>query len=66
MARFALYLTGNRTPIEVDLEANSAAELADLAARSKFIVGHMAEADADGICPSVLIATSRVQLAVER
>lgn len=65
MAIFTIHLMGQNQPITLDLPS---ADIDDLAARSatkRFIVGHMAEADEDGVCRRVMIATSRIQCAIE-
>jgi hypothetical protein len=65
MARFRIFLVGSPQPLDVDLPANDAAELNEIASRSRFLDGYMAEADQDGVCPGILIPTCRLQMIVE-
>jgi hypothetical protein len=65
MARFRIFLVGSSQPLDIDLLANDAAELKELASRSRFLDGHMAEANQDGVCPGVLIPTCRLQMIIE-
>lgn len=65
MARFRIFLIGSPTPLDVDLPINSVAELHEIASRSRFIEGHMAEPDLSGVCPGVLIPTCRLQMVLE-
>lgn len=65
MARFRLFLIGCNQPLEVDLPVSGVAELNQMAATCRFLEGYMAEADGDGVCPGVLIPTSRLQMVVE-
>jgi len=65
MARFRVFLVGSPEPLDVDLPAGDAAELKEIASRSRFLDGYMAEADQDGVCPGVLISTCRLQMIIE-
>jgi hypothetical protein len=65
MGRFRIFLVGSPQAIDVDLPASDAAELNEIASRSRFLDGYMAEADRDGVCPGVLIPTSRLQMIIE-
>lgn len=65
MARFRIFLIATPQPLEVDLPVESVAELNEIASRSRFLEGHMAEPDEDGVCPGVLIPTCRIQMAME-
>lgn len=65
MARFRIFLVGNPQPVDVDLSVCSAAELNDIASRVRFLEGHVAEADSDGVYAGVLIPTHRIQFIVE-
>lgn len=65
MARFRIYLVGSLQPLDVDLPASDAAELNEIASRSRFLEGYMVETDHSGVCPGVLIPTCRLQLVVE-
>ncbi len=49
----------------VEVKVASLADLHDLMDRTRFVAGHLAEADEHGVQPGVLIATSRVQMVVE-
>ena len=65
MTRFRIFITGSPQPIDVDLPVASIAELGEIASRSRFIEGHVAEADSDGVLPAVLIPTCRIQFIIE-
>jgi hypothetical protein len=65
MARFRVFLVGSPQPLDVDLPATDTAELGEIASRSRFLEGYMAQADQDGVCPGVLIPTCRLQMVVE-
>jgi hypothetical protein len=65
MATFRVCLMGSHAPLVVDLPATDAVQLAELSSSCRFIVGHMVEANEDGICPGIMIQTSRIQLATE-
>ena len=65
MARFRIFLVGNPQPVDVDLPVCSAAELNDIASRTRFLEGHMSEPGSDGVFPAVLIPTCRIQFIVE-
>lgn len=65
MATFRIFLTGNNQPLLIDLPAANVADLIDLASRSRFIEGRMAEPDGDGVCCGVMFQACRIQLAVE-
>jgi hypothetical protein len=65
MARFRVFLTGCPQPLDVDLPASDVAELNQIASSCRFLQGHMAEADHDGVCAGVLIPTCRLQMVME-
>ncbi len=65
MATFRICLSGSPQPLMVDLPATSAAELARVAASSRFVAGHMAEPDEHGFCPGIVIQTNRIRCAFE-
>lgn len=65
MARFRVFLIGCNQPLEVDLPASDVMQLNAVASTVRFLEGHMAEADHDGVCPGVLIPTCRLQMVVE-
>lgn len=65
MATFTIHLIGQATPITIDLPIGSVDQLAEEASMARFLVGHLAEPDGEGVCRRVMIATSRIQCAVE-
>ncbi|MBX3564011.1 MAG: hypothetical protein KF730_05470 [Sphingomonas sp.] len=65
MASFCIHLMGQRQPITLDLPCADIGYLVEEASRAKFLVGHMAEADEEGVCRRVMIATCRIECAVE-
>ena len=65
MPAFTIHLMGQHQPITLDLPCRDIDDLAEQSARAKFLAGHMAEADEDGVCRRVMIATSRIQCAIE-
>ena len=65
MARFRVLLIGASHSLEVDFPVGSTTELGEIASRVRFLDGHMAEPDQDGIYPGVLIPTCRLQLVTE-
>ncbi|MEM7690121.1 MAG: hypothetical protein AAF291_13955 [Pseudomonadota bacterium] len=65
MASFTIHLMGQHQPITIDLPCASIDELACRSGTERFLVGHMTEADEDGVCRRVMIATSRIQCAIE-
>lgn len=65
MTSFRICLVGNSQPLIVDLPVQDIAELTEQASCVRFLAGHMAEANEDGVCPGVMIQTNRIQLAIE-
>ncbi len=65
MAHFTIHLMGQNQPITLDLPCIDIDDLAHRSATERFLVGHMAEADEDGVCRRVMIASSRIQCAIE-
>lgn len=65
MATFQVHLMGQHQPLTLDLPAHDIDDLVEQAGSARFLVGHLAEADGDGVCRRVMIATSRIQCAVE-
>lgn len=65
MAAFRVHLMGQNQPLDVDLPCASLTDLVAEASRSKFLVGHLSAADEEGVCRGVMIATSRIQCAIE-
>jgi len=66
MARFKFYLIGSCDAPVLDVEAADLRELHRQMSCDRFIEGHTTQADADGVLPGVLIATSRIQLVMEQ
>lgn len=65
MATFTIHLMGQAQPITLDLPCADVDELSSLATTSRFLAGHMSVADEEGVCRRVMIATSRIQCAIE-
>lgn len=65
MAIFSIHLMGQHQPITIDLPCSNIDDLAEQAATTRFLIGHMTQADEDGVCGRVMIATSRIQCAIE-
>jgi len=65
MAAFMIHLMGQHQPITIDLPCDNIDDLAEQSSRAKFLIGHMTDADGDGVCRRVMIATCRVQCAIE-
>ena len=65
MATFAIHLMGHHQPITIDLPYRSIDELAEKAGSTRYLLGHMTAADEEGVCRRVMIATSRIQCAID-
>ena len=65
MSIFTIHLMGQARAITLDLPCADIDDLANQAAASRFLSGHMAVADEEGVCRRVMIATSRIQCAIE-
>ena len=65
MATYLIHLMGQREPAHIDLPFDHVDDLAAEASRAKFLIGHMTNADQDGVCRRVMIATCRIECAVE-
>jgi hypothetical protein len=65
MARFKFYLIGSSDAPVLDVEAADLRALNHQMSSCRFIEGHMAEADTNGVLAGILIATSRVQLVMD-
>lgn len=65
MATYLIHLMGQREPAPIDLPFDHVDDLAAEASRAKFLIGHMTNADEDGVCRRVMIATCRIECAVE-
>lgn len=65
MATFTIHLMGRHQPIMADLPCCGIDELAEQAGATRYLVGHMAAANEDCVCRRVMIATNRIQCAIE-
>lgn len=65
MASYLIHLMGQREPAHIDLPFDNMDDLADEVTRAKFLIGHMTNADEDGVCRRVMIATYRIECVVE-
>lgn len=65
MPSYCLHLMSQAQPVMLDLPYAGIDDLAEQATRAKFLVGSMAQPDEDGVCRRVMIATCRIQCAVE-
>lgn len=65
MASFLVHLMGQREPAHIDLPFDDVDALAAEASRAKFLIGHMTNADEDGVCRRVMIAANRIECVVE-
>jgi hypothetical protein len=65
MARFKVFLMGSPQPLRVELPCANILELSHAASHVRFLAGHLAESDENGVCPGVLIATERIHAIVE-
>lgn len=65
MAVYQVYLMGHSHPLTLDLPHHDLGDLMVEATRSKFLAGHMTEADNEGVCRGVMFATGRIQCVVE-
>ena len=65
MTTFSIHLIGQSQPISLDLPCKDVDELAMVSTTTRFLTGYMASAAEDGVCQRVMIATSRIQCAIE-
>jgi hypothetical protein len=65
VASFTIHLMGQSIPLTIDLDCHSIDELSEIVGQSRFIIGHLENTDEDGVCRRVMIATSRIQCAIE-
>ena len=65
MAMFQVHLMGQHHPITHDLPARNIDDLVEQTGGTRFLVGHLVDADEEGVCRRVMIATGRIQCAVE-
>lgn len=65
MGTFRFHLIGTAQPIELEVAASTMSDLAGLVSRQRFVEGRLTQPDGDGVLAGVLLATSRIQCAVE-
>lgn len=65
MAIFHVYLTGDRTPLQVQLYYPRIDDVMMDASRARFITGLIAEPDERGVCREIMIPTNRIHCVVE-
>ena len=65
MAAFRICLVGSAQHLIVELQAANVEELIQDASSSRFLAGHMVEADEHGCFPGVMVQTNRIQVAFE-
>lgn len=65
MAVFKVYLTGDRTPLDVQLYYERLDDVMQDASRARFISGHMATPDEHGILREIMIPTARIHCVIE-
>ncbi len=65
MAIYQVYLTGDRTPFDVQLYYPRLSDVLEDASRARFISGHMIEPDEDGVCREIMIPTGRIHCIIE-
>lgn len=65
MATFLIHLMGQGQPIKLDLPCASIDELAGEASHTRFLIGHITDADEEGVCRRVMIAAQRIQCVIE-
>lgn len=64
MGSYRVCMMGQNVPMDVDLPYADLEALMIDASRQRFILGHMTRPDSEGICPPVMIATSRIQCVI--
>lgn len=65
MTSYLVHLMGQREPARIDFPFADMDELVAEASRAKFLIGHMTNADEDGVCRRVMISTYRIECVVE-
>lgn len=65
MASFRIHLMGQREPAHIDFPFDDMDDLAAEASRERFLIGHMTNADEDGVYRRVMIAANRIECVVE-
>ena len=62
---FTVHLMGQSSPLMLDMPCANIDELAREAVTSRFLAGYMSNVDEEGVCRRVMIATNRIQCAIE-
>lgn len=65
MAVFKVFLTGDRTPLEVQLYYERLDDVMTDASRARFISGHLTNPDEHGILREIMIPTARIHCVIE-
>ena len=65
MAAYLVYMMGQHQPIDLDLPFSDIEDLMTEASHVKFLVGHMSNADHNGVCRRVMVSTYRIECVVE-
>ena len=65
MASFLVHIVGKNHPVSIDVSLDDLDALAMEASRAKFLIGHMTNADEDGVYRRVMISTNRIECVVE-
>ncbi len=65
MATFCIHLMGQNQPITIELPCADIDALIEQSSLARFLAGNMTESDEDGVCRRVMVATSRIQCAME-
>jgi hypothetical protein len=65
MRQYRFHLIGPGQPLDLEVDAETISALNEIVSRHRFVEGRMVAPDEDGVLPSVLIATSRIQCVVE-
>ena len=65
MGRFKIVLIGGHQAATIEADAETVYDLANLLGTSRWMVGEMAEIDGYNVPGKVLLATCRIQMAIE-
>lgn len=65
MAVFRVFLMGDRTPLDVQLYFERLEDVMADASRARFISGHLATADEQGVFREIMIPTGRIHCVIE-
>lgn len=65
MATFRFHLIGAAQPIDLDVAADTIADLNEIVSCRRFVEGSLTQPDGDGVLLGMLIATSRIQCVVD-